>query len=99
MTWTVDTIAQLIYYEILQSVTDSINYLPAQQLNVPVPLQHFETYADSIYVYPQNNPYYYEIDAYDSCQNQYISGFAKTICLKGNLYDYYVAQLTWNSFE
>ena len=25
--------------------------------------------------------------------------FAKTICLKGDLYDYYVAQLTWNPFE
>jgi gliding motility-associated-like protein len=99
MTWTVDTIAQLIYYEILQSVTDSINYLPAEQLNVPSPLQHFEIYGDSLGVYPQNNPYYYEIDAYDSCQNQYISGFAETICLKGDLYDYYVAQLTWNNFE
>ena len=99
MTWTIDTIAQLIYYEILQSTTDSINYLPAQQLTVPTPLQHFQTFGDSDYVFPQNNPYYYEIDAYDSCQNQYISGFAKTICLQGGLYDYYVAKLTWNSFE
>ena len=97
-TWTIDTIAQLIFYKILQS-TDSIVYNPADQIPVPTPLQHFQTYGDSDYVFPQNNPYYFEIDAYDSCQNQYISPFGKTICLQGGLYDYYVVKLNWNDFE
>ena len=97
ITWTVDTIAQLIFYKVQQSV-DGIVYSPTEQIPAPAPLQHFETFGDSDYVFPQNNPYYYEIDAYDSCQNQYLSPFAKTICLTGILYDYYVAKLTWNDF-
>ena len=97
ITWTIDTVAQLIFYKVLQSV-DGVVYSPTEQIPVPTPLQHFETFGDSDYVFPQNNPYYYEIDAYDSCQNQYVSPFAKTICLTGILYDYYVAKLTWNDF-
>ena len=97
-TWTIDTIAQLIFYKILQS-TDSVLYNPTDQIPVPTPLQHFQTFGDSDYVFPQNNPYYFEIDAYDSCQNQYISPFGKTVCLQGGLYDYYVVKLTWNDFE
>jgi hypothetical protein len=97
ITWTVDTIAQLIYYELLQSV-DSVDYFPTEQIPAPTPLQHFQTYLDTTNIYPQNNAYYYQIDAYDSCQNQYPTPFGKTICLIGTLYDYYVAKLAWNDF-
>lgn len=99
MTWVIDTMAQLVFYEILRGVVDSLTYTPLQQLNIPSPFITSESYIDSQYVFPQNNPYYYEIDAYDSCQNQYLSNFGKTICLQGGLYDYYVAKLTWNNFE
>jgi len=98
ISWTIDTIAQLIFYKVLQS-TDSLVYNPTEQINVPTPLQHFETFGDSDFVFPQNNPYYFKIDAYDSCQNQYSTDFGKTICLVGSLYDYYVAKLAWNDFQ
>ena len=98
ITWTIDTAAQLIFYELMQS-TDSIVFRPAEQIATPVPLQHFQTFGDSDYVFPQNNPYYYQVDAYDSCQNQYLTPTGKSVCLQGGLYDYYVAKLTWNEFE
>jgi len=97
ITWTVDTIAQLIFYKLLQSV-DSVDYSPTEQITTPSPLLHFQTYLDSDYVFPQNNPYYFKIDAYDSCENQYPTPFVKTVCLIGGLYDYYVTKLTWNDF-
>jgi len=98
ITWTIDTAGQIIFYELQQS-TDSIVFTPAEQIPAPVPLQHFQTYGDSDYIFPQNNPYYYEIDAFDSCQNQYETPVGKSVCLTGGLYDYYVTKLTWNSFE
>jgi gliding motility-associated-like protein len=61
-------------------------------------LQHFETYIDSGGVSPQNNPYFYKIVAVDSCQNQYTAPYGETVSLQGILYEYYVAQLQWNSF-
>jgi gliding motility-associated-like protein len=98
VTWTIDTLAQLIYYKILQS-TNNVSYQSVQQYPSPYPLHLFDTYTDSVNVFPQNNPYYYEIQAIDSCQTPYTSPYGKTVCLKGELYDYYVASLTWNNFE
>src|SRR5207248_2760441 len=65
----------------------------------PTPLIPSETYEDSVGISPPNNPYFYKIIAFDSCQTQYPSPYVKTICLKGELYDYYQANLTWNDFE
>jgi hypothetical protein len=98
ITWTIDPTAQIIFYE-LQQGTDTSSYQPAEQITAPAPLQNFQTYGDSDYIFPQNNPYYYEVDAFDSCQNQYVSPYGNSICLQGALYDYYVAKLTWNSFQ
>ena len=98
VTWTVDSNAQLYFYKIFRSGGDSLNYFVHAEFNSPYPIQHFETYVDSD-AYPQNNPYYYIVGAYDSCNNQYESDYGETVNLVGTLYDYYIIQLTWNSFS
>lgn len=98
VTWMIDTIAELIYYKVDNSV-NAITFKPVAQLNVPNPLNWFETYTDSAGVFPEKNPYWYRITAFDSCQHIFISDSVKTISLQGELFDYYIAHLTWNSFE
>ncbi|MBL0309752.1 MAG: gliding motility-associated C-terminal domain-containing protein [Bacteroidetes bacterium] len=97
MTWMTDTIAQLLVYKIMQS-TNGTSYLPVYQFGVPSPLQLFEMHIDSA-VFPNMNPYYYQVVAVDSCQNQYPTPYGKTIHLDGELYDFYLANLKWNAFE
>jgi gliding motility-associated-like protein len=97
VTWTIDTIAQLIFYNINRGV-DTLTFSSIGQIPAPSPLTHFETLIDSDYLSPQNNPYFYKIIAVDSCQTQYPSPYVETVNLKGELYDYYVAHVTWNDF-
>ncbi|MDB5281056.1 MAG: hypothetical protein JWO06_131 [Bacteroidota bacterium] len=97
ITWTIDTIAQLIFYKLMRGA-DTLSYTPADQIPVPVPLKHFQTYIDSNYVAPQNNPYFYKVVAVDSCENIYPSPFGETVNLKGNEYDVFSNQLMWNDF-
>ncbi|MBP6732922.1 MAG: gliding motility-associated C-terminal domain-containing protein, partial [Chitinophagales bacterium] len=98
VTWLIDTLAELTFYKIERS-TNNVKYDPVEQIPAPSPLNQFETYEDSTGIMPANNPYYYQQVAFDSCQTQYTTPFVKTINLKGELYDYYVANLIWNSFE
>lgn len=98
VTWMIDSLAELIYYKVQRS-TNSVTYQPIEQIAAPSPLRRFESYEDSLGIMPQNNPYYYKIVAIDSCQTQFESGEVKTVNLKGELYDYYIANLTWNDFE
>jgi gliding motility-associated-like protein len=98
VSWTVDTMGQLLFYKILRGA-DSTQMQVVTQFGVPVPKLVQETYLDSGDVEPQNNPYYYQAVVYDSCQNQYFSPFGETIWLQGVLYDYFVAHLVWNNFE
>lgn len=98
VTWMIDTISELIYYKVDNSV-NSVVFKPVAQLSVPNPLNWFETYIDSVGVFPEKNPYWYRITAFDSCQHIFTSDSVKTISLQGELFDYYVAHLQWNSFE
>ena len=98
VTWLIDTVGELTFYKIARS-GNNVSYDPIAQLVAPFPVNQFETYKDSVEVLPQNNPYYYNVTAFDSCQNQYVSSTVKTVCLKGELFDYYLANLTWNDFE
>ena len=99
MTWTIDTTAELVFYHILQSIdSDSASFNSVGQLPIPQPLQHFETWIDSNYIFPQNNPYFYKIDAYDSCQNQYVTPYAETVNLQAQEFDLFRNRLNWNSF-
>jgi gliding motility-associated-like protein len=98
VTWLIDTLAELTFYKIERS-TNNVKYDPIEQIPAPSPLNQFETYEDSTGIMPANNPYYYQQVAFDSCQTQYTTPYVKTINLKGELYDYYVANLIWNSFE
>lgn len=98
VTWMIDTIAELIYYKVDNSV-NSVVFKPVAQLTVPNPLNWFETYIDSAGVLPEKNPYWYRITAFDSCQHLFVSDSVKTISLQGELFDYYVAHLNWNNFE
>ncbi len=98
VTWLVDNTAELTFYKIERSV-NNITYNAIEQPNVPTPLNSLETYIDSVNIMPEHNPYFYQVSAFDSCQNQYKAPFVKTICLKGELYDYYVANVNWNDFE
>lgn len=98
VTWIIDTSAELTFYKIQRS-TNNVVYDPIAQRPAPDPLNPTELYDDSTGIVTQNNPYFYGIVAFDSCQTQYPSPFVKTICLKGELFDYYLANLTWNDFE
>ena len=98
VTWTVDTMGQLLFYKILRSPSLN-NLVVATQFGVPSPIPQLETYDDSGDVYVQDNPYYYEVVAYDSCQNTYTSPYGETVYLQGALYDYFVAHLSWNDFQ
>jgi len=97
-TWMIDTIAELTYYKVERSANNT-QYNPVDQFNVSSPLILFETYIDSSNIKPQDNPFYYKITTYDSCNQEYNSPYGKTVCLKGELYDYYVSNLQWNEFE
>ncbi len=96
-TWIIDVAGELIYYSI-QNSGNGVSYTNVIQLTAPSPLNASETFVDSN-VTPEHSPYYYQVTAVDSCQNQYITSAAKTICLKGELFDYYIANLTWNDLE
>lgn len=96
-TWIIDVQGELIYYTI-QNSGNNISFTNVEELPTPSPLNPSETYIDSN-VTPEKSPYYYKVIAFDSCQNPYPTAVAKTICLKGELFDYYVANLTWNDLE
>lgn len=98
VTWIVDTLAELIFYKLDRSNNGSL-YEPAVQIPAPSPLNYFETYGDSGIITPQDNPYFYKVTAFDSCQTTYVSDSVKTINLKGELFDYYIAHLEWNDFD
>jgi gliding motility-associated-like protein len=98
ITWMVDILAELTFNKIERS-TNNVSYASIDQLNAPNPLNLFETYVDSVSVLPERNPYYYQVTAFDSCQSQYKSPFVKTVHLKGELYDYYTANVEWTDFE
>ena len=98
LTWLVDTNAELVFFKIQRSA-NNLTYNPIGQRPAPDPLNLFETYDDSTSIITTDNPYYYEIVAFDSCQTTFPSPYVKTICLKGELFDYYLANLTWNDFE
>lgn len=97
-TWMIDTTSELIYYKVDNSV-NQVKFNPVEQIPVPDPLNWLETYEDSVNVYPEKNPYWYRVTAFDSCSNLYVSDSVKTISLQGELFDYYIAHLDWNSFE
>ena len=96
-TWIIDVAGELIYYSIQNSGND-VSYTNVVQLPAPSPINPSEIFVDSN-VTPEHNPYFYKVTAVDSCQNQYTTAAAKTICLKGELFDYYIANLTWNDLE
>jgi gliding motility-associated-like protein len=98
VTWMIDTIAELTFYKIERSGNGQ-TYKVIDQLSAPATLNFFETYIDSGEVMPEHNPYFYQITAVDSCQNQYKAPFVKTVHLDGELFDYYIANLEWNDFE
>ena len=96
-TWIIDVHGELIYYTV-QNSGNNTSFNTVEELAAHSPLNPSETYIDSN-VTPEHSPYYYKVVAFDSCQNQYSTALAKTICLKGELFDYYVANLTWNDLE
>lgn len=98
VTWTIDPASELIFYKMDRSGNGTV-YDHIDQWSVPVPLNLYDTYIDTVNVSPGSNPYYYQVVAYDSCQTEYTTPYVKTISLKGELYDYYVAHLDWNDFE
>lgn len=97
-TWMIDTTSELIYYKVDNSV-NQVSFDPVIQIPAPDPLNWLETHIDSNNVFPENNPYWYRVTAFDSCNHLFVSDSVKTISLKGELFDYYVAHLNWNSFE
>lgn len=98
VTWIIDTAAELTFYRIDRSA-NNVTFNPALQYNVPTPLNIFEMVVDSDDVFPQTNAYWYTVTTFDSCNHEFTSTKVKTINLQGELYDYYVAHLTWNNFE
>lgn len=98
VTWMVDTMAELTFYKVQRS-DNNVLYRPIEQIPAPNPLNRFEVYEDSVGIMPEKDPYYYKVTAVDSCQTQYESQLVKTVNLRGELYDYYIANLTWNDFE
>lgn len=98
VSWMIDTAAELIFYKVERSVNNAV-YNDIDQWSAPNTLLEFESYKDSVGVVPQDNPYFYKITVFDSCQAMYSTPYVKTINLQGELYDYYVSHLTWNNFE
>lgn len=98
VTWLIDTQAELTFYKMQRSDNSTV-YRPIEQLVVPDPLNQFEVYEDSVAIMPEKNDYYYKVIAVDSCQTEYESSIVRTVNLQGELFDYYIANLTWNDFE
>lgn len=98
LTWLIDTLAELTFFKVERS-TNNVTYEPADQIPALSQLRQFNYFEDSVGIAPANNPYYYQEVAFDSCQTQYPTAYVKTVCLKGELFDYYIANLTWNDFE
>lgn len=97
VTWLTDTMAQLVFFDVLRG-TDTFTMNILDQIPATKPVLHFQTLVDSNYVFPSNNPYFYKIVDYDSCQNTFTTPIGETVNLQGELYDFYVAHLTWNNF-
>ena len=98
ITWAIDPAAELLFY-VLERSGNNNTFEQVEQIDAPAPVNPVEVYVDSVGVQPEHNPYYYTVNAFDSCQNQFKTPYVKTVCLKGELYDYYIANLTWNDFE
>jgi hypothetical protein len=102
LTWVVDSNTKIMEYETYNS-QDGVNYTTIPNASqgiqqVPVPVSHFFSNADST-VTPQYYPYFYEVQAYDSCLTSTISPPGEIVSLQGTLSDYYQITLTWNKFE
>ncbi len=95
--WIMDTTAELFYFE-LQRSNDDFRYDPLQREFVPNPLNFMETRIDSGAMTGEGS-YYYKITVVDSCNGSYKSPFGRTIFLEGDLIDYYLTGIQWNSFE
>ena len=99
--WIVDNNAKVYEYQVYNS-EDSINWVTIPDANngvqqVPVPVARFSMYIDST-VQPQYGPYYYYVQAYDSCMTFTNTPLGEVVSLQGTLSDYYQITLTWNSF-
>jgi hypothetical protein len=100
--WIVDNNAKVFEYQLYNS-EDETNWARIPDANngieqVPVPVARFASYADST-VQPQFGPYFYYVQAYDSCQTYSISPPGEIISLQASLSDYYQITLNWNHFE
>ncbi len=96
-TWIVDTLGEILKYDIDNSPTCS-NYVLVDDKNVAPPLLQFEQFLDQT-TSPQESAFCYQIIAYDSCVNSITSPSGKTIFLEAELTDYYEVSLNWNAFE
>jgi gliding motility-associated-like protein len=101
MTWVVDNLAKVFEYQVFNS-QDGINYYTVEDANngveqVPVPVARYASYIDST-VQPQYQPYYYYVQAYDSCETSTSTTYGEIISLQGTLSDYYQITLSWNKF-
>jgi hypothetical protein len=102
MRWIVDNNAHLLDYQIYNSEDGLAFYTIRDARNgveqIPVPVARFAGYADST-VSPQFGPYFYHIQADDSCLTNAISPPGEIISLQATLSDYYQITLHWNLFH
>ncbi len=98
ITWLIDVMGELTFYKVERS-SNNVSYTNILQFSAPSPLNAFETHIDSTGIQPEKNPYFYKVTAFDSCQSQHPSPYVKTVNLRGELYDYYIANLEWNDYE
>jgi hypothetical protein len=99
VSWILDSLAELVSYQVQQSANNvTYNSLGQQYITQAPPLPFNYTFIDSTGL-PERNPYYYKTVLFDQCQTQYISEYGKSINLRGDLLDYYLAEIKWNQFE
>lgn len=102
MRWIVDNNAKVYEYQVYNS-QDGATYATIPDANngveqVPVPVQRFASFIDST-VQPQYGPYFYYVQAYDSCFTYTVTPPGEIISLQGSLSDYYQITLNWNHLQ
>lgn len=99
VSWIIDSLSELVSYQVQRSTNNAIyNSLGQIDITQTPPLPFNYSFIDSTAL-AERNPYYYKTLLFDLCQQQYKSEFGKSINLRGDLLDYYLAEIKWTSFE
>ncbi len=95
--WYPDFNADLEKYSVRRS-TDNVDYINLMTVAIPIPVPLTISYTDNG-TSSTAQSYYYKVITIDSCDNEFESGYVRTILLTGNDNANFTNTISWNAFE